>query len=489
LTHFITSLVFPFKINEKEGKNKKKENKDEKTSQNIFDEFNQKFSKTMNFVESLKIPEIEIEKDNKSNNVKYISSTINLVNYLLSDECRDLVKSFEMNDINHLTNEKREVIQKRINEIIIDKKIKEKEERMKNNKVEEKEKKEVNQHQEFSVLKALGWGNNKLTINESIGEQTTTPNEEFFYQNKTKKTNTNKKRILNINLNKYSLHPLSQSSNTTNNNTYRLYSATSNKPKQIQNKEETQRNQSASPHKNQIKRNPFSFRENYNKAAEYSHRIKTEVPNYKYSYFVFSPQYKQKKRLMENLIEKELIFQKKILTLKKNEKQFINDFDQVKVEEECETFYKKVLSNKKKLYSNPNGGNRKEIINEEKMNKNKKKNDLQLRVIKSLNKEQYEKYGDFLKQTRKSSNFLRKEFLQIKDKTYSDRTQVNKTNNLCLQKIEEQLENINKYTDICIRELHTKKRIIKKEKRKEIEGKEEEELSHFIQLETSKDEE
>ena len=80
-------------------------------------------------------------------------------------------------------------------------------------------------------------------------------------------------------------------------------------------------------------------------------RLKVDaVEKINYDKFVFNMHYQRKLKFLDNLSSKEIAFQKKLLSLKRNEKFEVPNFEKNKIEDEAENFFKKELKSRVSVF-------------------------------------------------------------------------------------------------------------------------------------------
>jgi hypothetical protein len=273
---------------------------------------NQKFDKTIKFIENIKFNEIdEGIICNKKEGVRKMLSTVTMLDFLSSEKFKHIVTALDKLEITKLEKGTKEKIQKKVNEINNDKIYKE-----------------------------------KLISRQSRPQSPDMTNIRLTTASNYCKTTIDEE----------------SSQDTQVNIKYRL--TTSSK----------------------CRYNP-------------NHTISSinEVPKYKYSQYTFNRGYMKKINYLDSLSVREYNFQKKVLSLKKFEKLHVDNVESHKFKQECETKFNKLLKTKTKKIEEENNEKKKEILNEDKIRVDGKKERLEHQVMKSLSTKIYSSYEKFTK--------------------------------------------------------------------------------------------
>ena len=294
------------------------------------EEKRKKFEKIENFISTLQLNEVDDDEPdllNKVNSKPYgkkvgvVTKQIHVLNYLMSDEFHHVINEMNKIEINKLNPETKVKIQKNIRNIKNNERLrlelfkKEKENNSKHlsDKLEEKN---INQIY-----------NNYINNNENIDTNTF---------RKTFNHKINSSQYLNV--------------------------QNSSLPK-------IQENKTISMIENSNKKKPLkiNFDENQKKFPKFHihtrNKIKNEIPRYKNNSMLFNKKYSKKKAFLEEQYDKEIKFQKAMLRCKTEEKEYIqNFFNEMKVRQEAEDFYKTTLL--KKIMENNEKNRTKKIEND-----------------------------------------------------------------------------------------------------------------------------
>lgn len=407
------NLITHVKTNQKNYKeisNSKKSSK----SKLYFNELNnlKKYESTAVMIENMKIPELEdidiFEK--KSENVNKILSTMKLVNHMMSDKFKSLIKNMDKFEVSKLEKETREKIQRKINEIKAEKIFLEAENR---------------RRPQTSNMNLNKKNKNLVTNSTNFQSPYSTVNDFNQYMNSTLNFSSKKNNPMAVSSNSDTNNfkvlstdgsiPPPQTSKSTNRKKY--FNIEINKDQQ--NEEQSERKKSARPYTCRVK-NPL------------------EVQKFNYSEFVFDNSFRKKVKFLDNLGNKEITFQKSLLKLKKSEKIYMENYDVRKTTHDCENFFHKVLSNKTSQIKEEDRNKKKEILNENFIKMEKEKEKLETKVIKSLDNKAFKQYTDFKAHMSKPQYYIRTEatrtFINMPQKEA-----IEKKNQNQLDKLEEEI--------------------------------------------------
>jgi hypothetical protein len=395
----------------------------------FYDEMNprgRKFEETKQMIEIMKIPEIE-DSDNfekKSENIKNILSTVKLVNNLMSDPFKDLIKSMDKLEINKLDCFTKEKIQRRYNEVKGEEAFHNKEKALRkfeqelqsaNNSYNENSpiQNKKNNYLNYTLInsklkKSLKGGNDTLKVTDSNYNDKTNESTQANRIQSGKYKNNDVKYI--ISARPTTSHSKAHSIAFSN----QLKSKTNSKSKEKLSVKQEQQN-------------------------------KEEVEKFQYSEYVFDKSYRKKVDFLSNLSNRELAIQKKILGLKKFEKIIIDDFDLKKVNDDCEFYFNKVLNMKSRVMKEDDNINKKkEILNEENRKVDRKRECLENKIIKSLDIKSFTELIDFDRRTSKPMFMLRQEFAHKTAVLVPDKNHLEKKNKECIINIDNEIRQLEK---------------------------------------------
>jgi hypothetical protein len=357
-----------------------------------------KLEHAKNVVEKLKMPpELEYslnspsyKKEKKSENIKHILSEVNLVDNLLSDDFKDIVKDFKKIEVFKLDKELQEKLQKRLNLIRVEKTYQEKREFLENS------------SQGCHINEKLSNSQSMITLNT---------------QNQTK-TNSPLKR------HKKTATSIFRKSTTTFNTGCRI--------------------SSASP------------------SMKYQPEV---IEKINYDNYIFSKRFNEKIGILDKISKKEIAFQKKLLYLKKYEKNANEVKDIKQVKQEASNYFHRIMSAR---LSNGMNFNRDENQDNKNNQSNKKKDVKQIikdqkekltnRAVMSLDSRRLSKLTKFIKKEESQNKIeLREEFMEKyieqNKKVLSSQKLVRKRNEEAIKKIDQEIMVLDKRTLNNMREL------------------------------------
>ncbi len=407
------------------------------------------FEELKNYLDSIKYQEFEFfEDDNKSDIIKMIMSTVNLLNNFSSEKFRDILKELPNLDIENLDKGLVDKIQKRLNDIRAEKKfsdikkhrtqIKNKNRIIETNNLKIELENYLNKDQKTDPNNANLFNLNNLNFdkNYKISSNMFLSTEKFLSDKNTEATSPiNDRRKLNMNMN-------ALTSNNTN----------------------SDRKNSKSNGKDTlgIRHRPQSYRIKRDPSKK--------IEKYYHDEHIFSVGYQNKIRDVKELMKKEIDFQKKLLRLKRYERLplELKEIDYNHIKDEARTFFERAKSTYKSgfTFSNENKQKKPNMIDIEKNRKEKQKQKLELALIKSLDTRVYS-ILDNIKKVEEKSNLIRDEFFESGKNIKNQKLDIEKTNSEYCKKIEKDLFLLDKRQSICkkIIERDEKKSNLEKNKR------------------------
>ncbi len=390
----------------KEEKNVQEEKKEIKPKPKVwFDEETnlKKYEKLEEYINKMKLREVDDDDPDLLNKVhgkpfsKQVgipTKTIHILNYLMDDKFKDVVEKMKKLEINCLSKQTKDIIQKQILNIKNEERVKDsekaKEKEEKEKKIKEEEKKikeddkiekneddkieknddeniEKNEEENFEKNEEYKKEKNeeeniekkhsKIKIKEEENKIKTQENEikEEKKENEMNKKileNITKKKIIIKNpkkklISRYKVFSSTNLEPSISNYSHK-YSSTFSGEKKDDKKMITSYNTIN-------KRNRLSIKTSIN----CSERSKT-LPNYKreneiekinYDHYIFNKSFKAKKKYLDSQFNRELIFQKNLLKSKNGGNALYenNLFDERKTKLQCEEFFEKTLENEMKL--------------------------------------------------------------------------------------------------------------------------------------------
>ena len=302
------------------------------------EEKKRKFERIENFINSLKLNEVDDDEPDLLNKVDskpygkkvgVVTKQIHVLNYLMSDEFHNVINGMNKIEINKLNPETKVKIQKNIRNI-------KNNERMKLELLR-KEKEENGGNLFSSEIKS------KTSFN-NIYSNFFHPKEDNILNTNLRKNNRNNTQNITYNQN-ISLPSIQHSTRNTNSKSKNNSIIKSSKQSQ------TKLMKSESP-KNEKKPIQTFYKKN-----------EKEIPRYKNDSMLFNKKYCRKKAFLEEQYDKEIKFQKAMLKCKTEEKEKIQDtFNERKVKLDAEEFYHSTLL--KKIMEENEKQRNKEIENE-----------------------------------------------------------------------------------------------------------------------------
>jgi len=382
-------------------------NDKEKSNQYFFKDELTQFTRTKELIEKIKIPVIEEDENitsTKSKNVKNILSTVKMTFDLMSPNFKNIVDKLETQnkngkfDIENLSKNFADQVQKRLVEMRVDKKIQiqksqEKEKikmrlvksptmsySLKDNRIKsllqrdsvgktsknprksmfnfvnkdglvfkmnkDKDDKDYDSNNLFSddyiaILSSKNKGNEKININNNQNNKINDYKEEDEDGDSTGSLLVSPRNSNNFleSAPKIKTSALLDSISTPNNKT--------NNHTRINSNTTALNSNYNSNINNNIKSNTFLSN---NKITNKTPRNNNQIEKIKYDSFVFNMHYQRKLKFLDNISCKELAFQKKLLGLKKNEKFEIGNFDTNKIKDDAEFFFKRELKSKVSVF-------------------------------------------------------------------------------------------------------------------------------------------
>ena len=370
----------------------------------------EKYDETIKIINKLKIPKIEEALNKKcSENLTEILSTIKLVNNFLSEKFKGLVKNMTKLDV-----------------VNVEKNMISKIERLRNEeKIEEK------------YFERIA---NEKELIKSLGRPLSTKNKETDHRLINRPESCSKKETEKVSYDiptkiMTTISHANEATTLNNNNddistpicTKEIYLKTdiksfdNNKTKQSQ-------ILSYSTETHQRVRSAYSRKQFNNE----------NVPLYKIDDFVFNKNYNKKIDYFKAISNREINFQKKLLGLKKNEKIYVPEFDIVKTKEDCEGFFRRTFSNKKKkiIGYGEDTTSKRLLTSKEQAAFDKEKQRLELTIVKSLDTKSYKLFSEFVKTHSGYSNII-DDSRKRKDSNICDVEKIKKLN----KEIETRIEN------------------------------------------------
>lgn len=279
----------------------------------------------------------------KSDNIKYIMSTIKVVNSLLSDRFKSLVSSFSDNEfaIGSMSKDVRDRIQRKLNEVKAEK---------------------------------IYTDNQKLNKNKVGSDSMNDKNYDMYYSCQ----NDEKKELVSNN-----------SNNVINNNRKNSNSVLNS----IQNQSKSTK---------QVREDRNSIQKDRDKVIDKAND-KDKIEKYVFSKHISNKSYLKKVNYLSYFENKEIAFQKDLLRIKKSEKVHIDDVDHKKLNQDCEIFFKKIIDNTQNTFIEDEKTHKKKEIFHENQKNFRKEEKLKSEVLKSFNYKSFNKLKSFMNKANKDS--------------------------------------------------------------------------------------
>jgi len=379
-----------------------------------------------NFIDSVKHQEFEfLEDTKKSENIKQLMSTVNLLNNFSSEKFRDIIKIMPHLSLEKLDKTLIDKIQKRLNDIRADKTFSD----MEKLKAESKNKNRI-----------LETNNQKAELEQ--------------YLNKDQKSDINAN--LNLNFDKNYNISLNMILNTekllADRNTETTYPTTRVTKTNLKNDNSNNNTNEGKNNSNEIKKNS-SYAQ-----RPHSSRIRKDpskkIDKYYHDEYIFSSGFQNKLTNINELMKKETEFQKKLLRLKKYEKLplEIKNIDMNSIKEEVNCFFDRAKSTYRSgfTFSNDNQAKKSNTLKDiDKNKKEKYKQKLEIALIKSLDTRVYSLLDQVKKMEEKSDNLIREEFINFRKNDKLNKLDFEKLNSEYEKKIEKELSFLDKKEKMC----------------------------------------
>jgi len=394
----------------------------------------EKYGHALKVINNLKIPKIEEATDKKtSEKIVDILSTVSVVNNFLSDKFKGLVKNMKKLDVVNIDKDMKDKIEKLRNEIKLDEKYdkKKKADLKLKQSIEKTERLKSKAGKDLDsiyspVLNTVS--NTNDTKNHYTGTLGTYGTHNTNATNGT--NNTNSSYISTSSPIKKLTEAIGGSRITDNNigNSGRFTGRFNFDPKR--------------PKESQIithsTKTPYRVRSAYPRKPKESIE---EVPKYNIDEYVFSKEFNNKIDYFEGISSREISYQKKLLGLKKNEKFYIPEFDSMKTRDECEGFFQRTLSNKKKKITGygDDTTSKRLLIPKEQALVEKEKQRLESTILKSLDTKTYKIFEEFEKKHLKNQNNIIDDPRKKKDIIDFDAEKLRKSNKEYEAKLENDL--------------------------------------------------
>ena len=209
-----------------------------------------------------------------------------------------------------------------------------------------------------------------------------------------------------------------------------------------------------------------------------NHNKNSQIKKYNYNKFIFNQSYQTKLSALNVNLNKELVFQKRLLKLKKNEKLLIEEVDLKKLSKEYnDNFNKKIKEDKKKFVKKASLRHLKTAQIDDKIEKDEKKRQkIELKLLLSLDSKNLSTLRNLKKSKKEDKITLREEF-QVKQNVQEniEHQQLIKEAKDKMTNVDKELELIEKIKKNNLKELypilyrerpHTSRKLITDKKKK-----------------------
>jgi hypothetical protein len=434
----------------------------------------ERYHKTKKLVEELKIPELEFDSPKTmSENIQQILSTLKLVDNLLSDEFKDLIKNIKKINLAKIDKECFEKIQKKLNELRTDLNY------------EKNKRKSTIEIKDLQMLVTQHSNNRNNITNLTYKSSMDISINKIPFGNNSKSIKLSEKALThrdfhkNNNFSSFNVSPLNIKENndafkSSKNQQYSLFSKTNTNTKfnSMQNSPQKLNYNNNIENNDNIKEKQRKKLLHMRSKSENQHKYSGAVEKINYNPFISSKSYRKKVDFLNKCHNRELDFQKQLLLLKSSEKLLGGDEKPKEkniknVKKEAINFFRRITSAKGLSgidYKNSNNSinnnkNKMSIISpdRDKFRDIKRKQKLEDTIIKSLDSKKFSELSGLLK---KENGFqLRQEFntksVENQNKLLSDTKAINKANNEMINKLDKQLDNIHKTEMIILKEYYS----------------------------------
>ncbi len=412
--------------------------------------------------------EFEFFEDNKrSEKLKQILSTVNLLNNFSSEKFRDIIKEMNSLNIQNMDSDQIEKIQKRLNDIRTEEKYCELEKNTSNRKNNDRyiETNNLKAELEQYLLKENNTENknnynvyniNTPTKNNNNNCVTNSLSNMKFDKKKTSKI----ENTLLLNTEKY----LSEKTNIITNPEYGFTSPIAMKTKSkldfilTSEKRKISKNfldANIPPSKSggEILGSELKIRHSSNSFL-FKNDSSRKIKKYEHDEYIFSSNYQNKIKGINKFMRKETDFQKQLLHLKKYEKPPM-DFKEIDINElknQAKNFFERTFSSCKSGFIITKTDNKKNSKTEKEIKKDKQiriKEKLEVALIKSCDSKVFSIFDKMKKTEEKNENIIREEFLNLEKSKIPSNEEREKINQKFTQKVDKELNFLEKKQNIC----------------------------------------
>jgi hypothetical protein len=389
-------------------------------------------------LEKLNYQEFEFLEDEKnSNKLKQIMSTINLLNNFSSEKFRDILKDMKNLKLDNMDTDLIEKIQKRLNEVRVE------------HYISEFEKDYYNKKNKDRFIETH---NLKAELEQYFLKENQSDNSNMIINNIDKINFNKSSKIANhiiINTEKYLSDKVTEASSNIN---------------------KTKSNSNITTEGKKFTKNVLETNQsNKSRPISSSFRVKREnskqIKKYEHDEYIFSSNYQTKIKGINDFMRRETDFQKQLLNLKKYEKfpMEVKDIDIIELKSEAKNFFERTFSSCKSGFI-LNKKQPKKSKTEKEIEKNnllKKKEKLEVALIKSCDSKVYMILDKMKKTEEKNENYIREEFLIVEKSKILSNDEMEKVNKNFTQKVEKELNFLEKKESACKKIIEKDNQILK----------------------------
>jgi hypothetical protein len=489
---FIKSETVNFDYSHHREQDKEKNNRGNEEESRIFDdtqELKNRFSKNIEMIQNIKFPEFENNFNKSNESYKEVLYTVKTVNNLLSSKFKDIVKNLDRTDVHKIDKDSFNTIQKRLNLIKTEENI------LKNTQKSKEKTKDISaisrkKHKKlletYSSQKQLS---NSQSVKKSFGSYPSLTTNLLSYNSERKfqisefesGTKSCISREMNTDSNiwkgdkKHYSHDLYVNQNGEKNvnisnfddnlnakkteKQENILTTNANKDFNLLLPEKaldflTNENENNNKYLNTFKEVPSK---SLNKTSRIFKKKIDEIEKFQYDGYISNKSFQNKLEKLNNVSVKELNFQKKILNLKRLEKEVIPGINVSNIENKHKNTLTMRMKNSIKLTDYNEEKNVKKNLNEINSQKLKEAKILKLegKIIRSLDTKALDQLNQLQKLQNKKPNIkLRDEFKLANQEEVFDLNKIMNENNVMINKIDQDIKLFEKLKLENLKELH-----------------------------------
>jgi len=487
---FIKSETVNFDYSHQKDQDKEKHNRGHEEESKFFDdtqELKNRFSKNIEMIQNIKFPEFENNFNKSNENYKDVLYTVKTVNNLLSSKFKDIVKNLDRTDVHKIDKDSFNTIQKRLNLIKTEENI------LKNTQKSKEKTKDISAISRKKPKKLLDTNSshkqlsNSQSVKKSFGSYPSlttnlmSNNSERKFQISEYDSGTKSciSREMNTDSNilkgdkKHSSHDLLVNhngeknvniSNFDDNLNYKKTEKQENILTTNTNKEfnlvlpekalDFLTNENNNKYLNTFKEVPSK---SLNKTSRIFKKKVDDIEKFQYDGYISNKSFQSKLEKLNNISVKELNFQKKILNLKRLEKDVIPGINVSNIENKHKNTLTMRMKNSTKLTDYNEEKNVKKNLNEINSQKLKeaKIQKLEGKIVRSLDTKALDQLNQLQKLQNKKPNIkLRDEFKLTNQEEVFDLNKIMNENNIMINKIDQDIRLFEKLKLENLKELH-----------------------------------